>query len=322
MPAMLKEFETSKTPVPPLGQSDVADLFAYFYATLYFSPHGDAARGASVFADKQCSSCHSEILGPQPRKSLLETWTDLRDPSTWAERMWNHATEMDSAMSNRGIRWPDLSDQEVADLVTFLSTVAGSRAESVSFSIGQPDMGQAAFERSCSDCHTMGRSEKSKVDLLSRRGPRSIAGYISAMWNHAPAMRKRGGATPKLRAGEMPDLVAYLFSQRYFFEPGDPGRGKRVFEEKECATCHDLKRFQTNAPDLSKSVESFSPVTLTAAAWRHGLPMLAEMKRQRISWPEFKGREMADLITYLNSKLIVRVAEPPQQLRGPLPVDR
>ena len=111
----------------------------------------------------------------------------------------------------------------------------------------------------------------------------------------------------------MPDLVAYLFTQRYFFEPGDSGRGARVFGDKACGTCHQAKRIQTGAPDLSKSAESFSPVTLTAAAWRHGLPMIDEMKRQGLSWPEFKGREMADLVAYLNSQLIVRVAEPQQR---------
>jgi cytochrome c2 len=307
---MLAEFEASKAQPPTLRTTDVADLFAYFYATLYFSPKGDAARGANTFTGRQCASCHSEILNTEPHKRLPDTWMDLNDPSLWAERMWNHAAEMDSAMSNRGIRWPELSDRDVADLMTFLSTRAGTRPEAVAFTIGEPDLGQSVFQRSCSDCHTMDRAERSKVDLLARKGAPSITGYIAAMWNHVPAIRKRGGSTPKLRSGDMPDLVAYLFSQRYFFDPGDPSRGNRVFEDKECATCHQVKRLQTGAPDLSKSVEAFSPVTLTVAAWRHGLPMMRSMKQQGVSWPEFKGREMADLIAYLNSRLIVRVATP------------
>jgi cytochrome c len=233
---------------------------------------------------------------------------DMKDPSIWAERMWNHATEMDTATSNRGIRWPALSDQDVVDLVLFLSTRADTQPEAYAFTTGEPELGEAVFRESCATCHSLGQKEKSKVDLLSRKGPPSVTGYIAAMWNHVPEMRKQNGSTPKLKTGQMPDLIAFLFAQRYFFEPGDPVRGERVFDSKSCATCHQVRRLATGAPDLSKSVETFSPPILTAAAWRHGTSMTQTMKQQGIDWPEFKGREMADLIAYLNSIRIVRIA--------------
>lgn len=113
MPQMLSEIELLKIPAPTLKPTEAADLFAYFYSTLYFAPRGSASRGGTVFVDR--------------RRSIRETWMDLKDPSIWAERMWNHASEMDSATSNRGIRWPRLSEQDVADLVTFLSTRAGTQ---------------------------------------------------------------------------------------------------------------------------------------------------------------------------------------------------
>jgi cytochrome c2 len=307
-PAMLAEFEASGTRIPELRQTEVADLFAYFYATLYFSTQGNAARGGKVFAEKSCVNCHSEILNTESKKSIAETWMDLNDPSTWAERMWNHSAEMVSATSNRGISWPVMSDQELADLIQFLSTRAGTKSEAASFTIGEPELGQAVFDRSCADCHSLGRAEKSKVDLLSRKGAPTITGYIAAMWNHAPTMKRRGGGIATLKMGDMPNLVAFLFSQRYFFEPGDVKRGKQVFESKNCARCHETQRSQTGAPDLTKSVEEFSPVTLTAAAFRHGLPMIRSMKTQGLAWPELHNHEMADLISYLNSRLIVRVA--------------
>ena len=148
------------------------------------------------------------------------------------------------------------------------------------------------------------------MDLLARSRPLSITGYIAAMWNHAPDMRRRAGSTPELKAGEMPDLVAFLFSQRYFQDRGDALKGKRVFEEKSCATCHEQRRKETGAPDLTQVTETFSPITLTAAVWKHGPTMMGEMKRMNISWPEFKDQEMPDLIAYLNSRLILRVAQP------------
>jgi hypothetical protein len=36
--------------------------------------------------------------------------------------------------------------------------------------------------------------------------------------------------------------------------------------------------------------------------------MMQTMKQQCLVWPEFKGREMADLIAFLNSRLIIQVA--------------
>jgi cytochrome c len=310
VPAMVSEIEASKTPAPILKVTDAADLFAYLYSTLYFSPRGNASRGGSLFVEKQCSSCHSEVLNTDRKDGLQETWMDLKDPSVWAERMWNHATEMESAMKNRGIRWPKFSDQEVVDLMTFLGTRAGTQSEAYELSVGDPELGRAVFARSCTTCHTLGQREKSKVDLLARKGPTSVTGYIAAMWNHAPEMKNKGGATVKLASGQMADLVAFLFSQRYFFEPGDSERGKKVYESNNCALCHERQRAQTGAPDLTKTMEAYSPIVLTSAAWQHGATMIQTMKRQQIDWPEFHGREMADLIAFLNSRLILRVAQP------------
>ena len=313
-PRMWAEFDAQGQPVPPLDSSEVADLFAYFYSALYFSPQGSSARGRSVFEEKHCVSCHSEAIATRPKNQILGGWTDLKDPIAWAEQMWNHASEMDSATTNQGIRWPKLSDQDVVDLVMFLSKLPENQTQMASFQLGEPVLGRIVFERSCESCHTFGENDKSKVNLLSRPRPLSITGYIAAMWNHAPEMRRRGGSTPKLHAGDMPDLIAFLFAQRYFLDYGDVSKGRRVFEEKGCARCHVEHQKETGAPDLSQAAETFSPITLTSAAWRHGPSMLAQMKKQNIPWANFTGSQMADLITYLNSKLVVRIAHNPVAL--------
>jgi len=84
-------------------------------------------------------------------------------------------------------------------------------------------------------------------------------------------------------------------------------RGKKIYETKSCATCHELRRNQTGAPDLTKKLEAYSPILLTSAAWGHG-SMRQTMKQQGLEWPEFKGREMADLIAFMNSRLVIQVA--------------
>ena len=132
--------------------------------------------------------------------------------------------------------------------------------------------------------------------------------YIADMWNHAPAMRARGGSTVKLESGDMSNLIAYLFTQRFFFEAGDIKRGQKVYESKNCITCHDIRRQEMKAPDLTKATDAFSPITLTASAWSHGPEMLRTMKQQKMSWPEFEKSEMTDLIAYLNSRVLKQIA--------------
>jgi cytochrome c2 len=307
-PKMWAEFESQGRPVPALSSADVADLFAYFYSSLYFSPQGSSARGRSVFVEKQCVSCHSEVLDPRSQRSILVKWTERRDPIAWAEQMWNHASEMDAATTNRGIAWPKLSEQDIVDLLMFLGKLPDDQAQTASFTVGEPELGRTVFERNCESCHSFGRINASKLDLIARHRPLSITGYIAEMWNHAPDMRRRGGSTPKLNAREMPDLIAYLFAQRYFLDRGNTTKGRKVFEEKGCAKCHEAHRKETGAPDLAQVTEVFSPITLTSAVWRHGPSMMEKMKDQSIPWPEFTGSEMSDLITYLNSKLMPRIA--------------
>jgi cytochrome c2 len=298
---MWAEYRTQNREVPALTSFEAADLFTYFYSTLYFAPQGDRDRGKTVFEQKNCLSCHAWILD----RALMRrgSWIESRDPAVWAEQMWNHASEMDSAVINRGLAWPSLSEREMVDLLTFLS---GQPLSSIS--VGEPEPGRAVFERSCESCHSLGAAERSKVDLLRTSKPSSVSYYIAAMWNHAPIMRRRGGSTAKLNQGEMRDVIAFLFSQRYFFEPGDSMRGRIVFEEKRCASCHG-RPAATGAPDLFQAAEVYSPVTLTAAAWRHGPGMLANMEQRGVSWPEFRESEMTDLIAYLNSRLVIRIAD-------------
>jgi mono/diheme cytochrome c family protein len=302
---MWAEFQAGGRDVPSLTSRESADLFSWFYTTLYFSPAGDAGRGRALYQSKNCAACHSAFLDTRPGNPAFERWARL-GPMAWAERMWNHVGDMDTAVVNRGLAWPVLSEQDIADLMTYVVGSSAAGADTRTFESGEPERGRGVFEDACESCHSFG-DVMQRVDLLRKRGPSSVTGYIAAMWNHAPNMRRRGGALPVLNAGEMADLVTFLFTQRYFFEQGDIDRGRTVYEAK-CATCHESRRREMGAPELAQASEVYSPVTLTSALWRHGPKMLQATKREGLSWPTFQGTEMPDLIAYLNSRLIKRVA--------------
>ena len=50
---------------------------------------------------------------------------------------------------------------------------------------------------------------------------------------------------------------------------------------------------------------------MTRALWTHGPEMLETLEDRGMVWPQFEGTEMSDLIAYLNSRLIIRVADQP-----------
>jgi cytochrome c2 len=291
-----------------LTSSEAADLFAYLYSVLYFAPPGDANRGKSFF-EENCKPCHT---GGPGAGSPISEWPSADDPVVWAERMWNHSAEMSRAAVRKGVPRPMLTGQNVADLLLYLRILSAVRPSPATFGIGEPEQGLPVFERVCESCHSFGPVPGKKIDLLAHQAPATIAGYIAEMWNHEPQMFAQHGQSgyqpPKLQPGEMSNLIAFVFAQSYFFERGDSIHGRYIFESKGCANCHEQRRKETGAPDLSKALEAYSPITMTSAVWSHGPAMFQTMRQNRGSWPQFQGSEMADLIAYLNSRLLPSIA--------------
>ena len=114
-------------------------------------------------------------------------------------------------------------------------------------------------------------------------------------------MERRGISFPTLTSQEMADLVAYLFSTRYFDEPGNPEKGKSVFVKKQCNTCH-VKGAKTG--DLSLLKGQISPIFMARTMWNHGPEMLERMSKAKVPWQKMDGKEMADLMEYVNQGMV------------------
>lgn len=304
-PTMWNAVASSGGQVSTLTTRDAADLFAYFYSRLYFATPGDAGRGKALFERKSCAGCHDMTLpGTGPP---IANWRAAKDPIAWSERMWNHSGSMYRVLSRTGLSWPSLSGQEMADLLVYLRNVPAARSLDAVFQSGDAGSGERIFSRTCANCHTLRAREGNKVDLLRKPDrARTLVEYASDLWNHAPAMNASAAAAalpfPVLREGEMPDLIAFLFSRQYFYEQGDAERGGRIYRQKNCALCHETERTTTKAPDLSGYPETFSVISMTSSLWRHGPAMLEEMSKRKLGWPVLQGRDLGDLIAYLNSQ--------------------
>lgn len=126
------------------------------------------------------------------------------------------------------------------------------------------------------------------------------------MWNHIPSMiigmERVKMIKPKLTGKEFSELSAYLYFIKFFDEPGNPTKGRYVFNEKSCTLCHPVsEKGKAGEPGLNEFPQNISPIFLSQAIWNHGPDMIAQMVKLGIKWPEFKGTEMMDLLEYIKT---------------------
>ncbi len=265
--------------------------------------------GAQVFGAKGCVRCHSVnglggTVGPDlgripQRRSFYEL----------AATMWNHLPRMGEEMRERGIERPEMSAQDVADLIAFLFTIDYFDAP------GDVESGRRLFaEKKCVVCHQVGWYGGvigPNLDFLGQYGSPILV--AAAMWNHGPemmeAMRARGLERPAFRDTELTDLIAYLESVSpaplegsLYVLPGRAGDGRVIFVEKGCIQCHSVGgRGGRLAGDLAERGSRLGLMEFAAAMWNKAPSMMSAMRQLGISLPQIGAVEMADLVAYLYS---------------------
>jgi mono/diheme cytochrome c family protein len=290
-PAMWAAMRRQGIQTASMSEQDAADLFAYFYAARFFDKPGDAARGKRVFSGKRCAQCHGVTGMLVANATPVAQWQALGHPILLAEAMWNHSANMRQVFAQQEIPWPEITGQDLTDLLVYLRNLPATRQSAMGLETAAGDRGGALFQsKGCAGCHT------GKLELAPRLRGKTLTDIAAEMWNHAPKMAQ---PPPKLEAGEMRQIVSYLWAEQIFRESGDPADGKKIYAAKRCAVCHDDR--SSGAPDLSARRSRFSSISMISTLWRHGPRMLDEMQAKRLAWPVFTAREMSDLISYLNT---------------------
>jgi cytochrome c2 len=160
----------------------------------------------------------------------------------------------------------------------------------------------------CIQCHSVnGQGGRLAADLghIADRGY-TPAALASTMWNHAPAMwgalRSAGEKPASLNEQAAGDLFAFFYSARFFEQPGDAARGKRVFVERRCSGCHGVGvAAASKALPPDQWTVSEDPVALAAAMWNHSPQMLAEVLGAKKRWPELTAQDLTDLLVYVRN---------------------
>jgi cytochrome c551/c552 len=109
---------------PRFDGNEMADLLAYLYFVGFEDEPGGPVNGSIVFEEKGCANCHKKDgTGAGPDLSAVRR---LDNPMRMGQLMWNHAPEMEDLLLSTNEPWPELSAEEMSDLLAFIQRNAST----------------------------------------------------------------------------------------------------------------------------------------------------------------------------------------------------
>jgi len=159
----------------------------------------------------------------------------------------------------------------------------------------------------CDTCHSLPGEPRKLAPVLGEptAGARSESDLLASLWNHAPSMRttmdELAIGRPSIETAEMADLFALFYYLSVLDPAGDPERGRWLFLEKGCDSCHaaSLGEEKKAGPALPFWSSHTTPARLAQAMWSHAAEMQTEMSRRGRPWTTLDGGDMADLVAYV-----------------------
>jgi cytochrome c551/c552 len=105
-----------------IPSEEMRKIVSWVWTRQLVRPRGNAARGQRFANRHKCVECHSGG-GPGPAFAKLEHPYTVVDMTS---AVWKHGSGMQSAMEQKGIKWPRFSPQNIEDLLAFISSARGS----------------------------------------------------------------------------------------------------------------------------------------------------------------------------------------------------
>ena len=116
-PLMSSAPTANRVDLPLLAREEMAAVIAYVAASAERRATGDESRGEELFNSKQCAVCHSQ-LGEAPPLHLRAT---PYTPTNFAAAVWRHGPNMQREMESQHIRRPEMTAEDIADLLAYLN---------------------------------------------------------------------------------------------------------------------------------------------------------------------------------------------------------
>lgn len=261
--------------------------------------------GRIVFEEKGCIVCHSISgyggnIGPDlSRQKYYGSFLQL------GSIIWNHIPNMNRKFRELKMERPQFSETEMLDLIDFIYYLR-YLGEPGSVSNGK----KLLSTKGCISCHKFaGKGGTVAPDFTILSEYSSPVYLAQAIWNHGPLMQKKMNELkieyPSFSGDEISDITAYirqatLSSAEFRLSPGNPSKGKIIFQQKGCSNCHQVNsEGKTTGPNLSELKLNYSVTEIAGQMWNHSPTMIEYMKEKSIKYPLFKANELADVISYL-----------------------
>ncbi|MBZ5594791.1 MAG: cytochrome c [Acidobacteriia bacterium] len=129
-PQMWRASEARNVPRAAFEGRQLADLVAFLASIRYFEPSGSPQEGATLFVERGCAVCH----GPQAEGTRNGPALRGRGKSftviTIAAALWKDGPKMYQRTRELKVPWPDLTEGDTGNLVSFLNApVPGRRVQ-------------------------------------------------------------------------------------------------------------------------------------------------------------------------------------------------
>jgi len=308
-PGMAKKMAKKGYEIDEFSNEEMAQLISYLAYIRYLGEPGNEHIGRKLLHEKSCIKCHKfggegGDIGPDISKIQ-----EYLSPLMLAESMWNHGPKLEKKFEKLHLKWPEFHGHEFADLaVGIRSYMSPTRVSVDAFAVGDPVRGeQIAKEKGCFHCHAYkGAGGKKGPDFSDIDMSHSVTEIAGEMWNHGPQMwaviKKEKLQLPVFQKGEMADVIAYLYGLKLEDAPGNPEHGKEIIQRKGCLNCHSIRGQGSDvAADFATLDDLNSLLQMITAMWNHAPAMQEKFAEKKLKWPEFSGRDMADIYAYLHS---------------------
>jgi mono/diheme cytochrome c family protein len=218
-PAMAESMRSRGIERGTFTGAELVDLLAYINSAGDASREisllplpGSTSRGGELYRTKRCDACHG-VQGSGGRGPNLAQRGRDWGMADFAAAMWNKAPAMLAQMQVAGLRAPELTAPQMADIVAYLHSLRYFETS------GDPGLGRRQVrDRGCLECHSLdGRGGGSASELAMSQRWDSPAAVLAALWNHTlvteTVTEGEDRGWPTFEEKEMAHLIAFLQAQ-------------------------------------------------------------------------------------------------------------
>jgi mono/diheme cytochrome c family protein len=117
--AMWNHAPQMRLPPPQLNIMEMQQIISYIWAKQFFATKGDALGGHKIFDSKKCVVCHDN---PSSGAPALSSPSEPYSAISMVSVLWRHGPSMLKRMQEKHITWPQLSQNEMANLIAYLNS--------------------------------------------------------------------------------------------------------------------------------------------------------------------------------------------------------